>query len=58
MTNQEESTQKALRNWQGAPMHVKAMAAAYVVPILEAIRDISEAVSRIEKEQRKHETAA
>ena len=56
MAQHQEAVDKAVLNWQGAPMHIKAMAGAYMVPVLEALREVSQAVKRLEKAQ--HETTS
>ena len=45
----QESVEKAVRTWEAAPLHVKTMAAAYMVPILEALRDMAEALDKLER---------
>lgn len=38
---------EAAKAWDGAPLHIKAMAGAYVGPLLEAIKAISEELDKI-----------
>lgn len=41
----------AVRAWDGAPLHIKAMAGAYVGPLLEAIEAISAELDAIKGER-------
>jgi len=37
-----DAVQVAFEKWAAAPMHIKAMAGAYVVPLLEALAALSQ----------------
>lgn len=43
-----EQVAKALAAWANAPMHIKAMAGAYVGPLLDAVSQTDQRVSRLE----------
>lgn len=40
----QEAVQKAKKAWEAAPLHVKAMAGAYVDPIIVAMMEIAAAL--------------
>lgn len=41
---------EAVNSWSKAPAHVRIMAAAYVVPLLEALDAINEEMDELKKE--------
>lgn len=43
---------RAAKAWDGAPMHVKAMAGAYVGPMLEVMRAVCDHLERVELKNR------
>lgn len=49
---------EAVRAWEGAPMHVKAMAGAYVGPMLQVLGALVGAVDGLQAAQSLHEGGA
>ena len=45
--DRQKAVSEAVKAWAAAPMHIKAMAGAYVGPLLEAIKAISEELDKI-----------
>lgn len=43
-----DAVEKARNAWQGAPFHVRAMAGAYVAPILAALLEMEGRIFRVE----------
>jgi hypothetical protein len=39
--DRQAAVMEAVKAWNGAPMHIRAMAGAYVGPLLEALQAIS-----------------
>lgn len=48
-TDRRQAVSEAEKAWEKAPVHIKAMAGAYVCPLLRAIRALSDEIDSIKE---------